>query len=89
MAAKIHQLENTLMELGTEMFRLKHQISDMQNLQTQFVRTLNGLKGVLDEKGVITSDDFDLAVDLTRLADKSDRGYEKEPAPLGTKKEYH
>ena len=86
MAAKINQLESTLMELGTEMFRLKHQMSDMQVQQTQFVKTINGLKGILDEKGVITAEDFELAVDV--LDGKSDR-HERELALPSGKKELH
>ena len=88
MAAKIQRLETTLMELGTEMFRLRHQISDMQHMQTQFIKTLSGLKTILDEKGVVSSDDFELAVDMTRYSDKADR-LEKDHQLPSPKKEMH
>ena len=89
MAAKIYQLESTIMELGTEMFRLKHQISDMQHMQAQFVKTINGLKGILDEKGVINAEDFDMAVDVNQMVEKADRGQEREAALPSPKKELH
>lgn len=58
---KIDQLEYTVMELGTEIFRLKTQISEMTNVQESMSKTLTTLKDILDEKGVICEEDFDAA----------------------------
>lgn len=58
---KIDQLEYTVMELGTEIFRLKSQISEMNSVQEGMTRTLKNLKDVLEEKGLISEEDFDSA----------------------------
>jgi regulator of replication initiation timing len=61
MSNRIDQLEYTVMELGTEIFRLKSQISEMSSVQENMSKTLKNLKDVLDDKGVICEDDFDAA----------------------------
>lgn len=63
-ASRVEQLERTVLELGTEMFRLKAQISELTNFHEQFSRTIKGLKQILDDKGLITSEDFESAVEL-------------------------
>lgn len=89
MALKVQQLENSLMELGTEMFRLKHQLADLQVAQSQMVKTMTGLKNILDEKGLITIDDFELAVGYQPGAERSDHAYERELALPPAKRELH
>ncbi len=61
MAGKIDQLEYTVMELGTEVFRLKSKVSEISANQEQFIRTLQNLKNIIEEKGIITEDDFEMA----------------------------
>lgn len=66
--ARVGQLEHTLMELGTEIYRLKHEMSQVADFREEFHKTLRALRQVLDDKGVITSDDFDAAVELVDQA---------------------
>lgn len=61
MENRMDQLEYTVMELGTEIFRLKSQLSDMSEFQDKVSRTLKSLRDLIDEKGMITEDDFDSA----------------------------
>ena len=61
---RLSQLEHSILELGTEMFRLKHQVTDLGDFKERLLGTLNGLKRILDEKGVISNDDFEAAVEL-------------------------
>lgn len=56
---KIEQLEYTLMELGTEVFRLKSKMSEMQDQQATFNRIFTELREIIGAKGVITSADFE------------------------------
>lgn len=66
---KMAQLEHTVMELGAEIFRLKTQIATFHEQYGQNVKAMKALRGLLDDKGVITSDDFDLAIDLSAMMD--------------------
>lgn len=63
-ANRLNQLESTLLELGTEMYRLRHQVNGLNDFQEKFVGTMKGLKQILDEKGLITVEDFEAAVEL-------------------------
>lgn len=61
---KIDQLERAMLELGTEIFRLKSEVNTVQSANSNILEVMNGLKQLLDEQGVINSDDFDNAVNL-------------------------
>ena len=75
---RLGQLEHSLLELGTEMFRLKHQVADLGDFRDRLLGTLNGLKRILDEKWVVSNDDFDAAVELgdvlTQFSGQVDHG---------------
>lgn len=62
--AKMEMFERTVLELGTEVFGMKGTLGRMRDSHEQFLGILRGLKQLLDEKGLITLDDFDAAVDL-------------------------
>ena len=61
---KINQLERTILELGTEIFRMKTQVSALKSHHDNFIEIMSGLKNILDEKGLINEEDFDNAVGL-------------------------
>ena len=61
---KISQLERTILELGSEVFRIKTEMFNLRSHQENFFEVMKGLKSILDEKGLISSDDFEGAVDL-------------------------
>lgn len=58
------QMERTLLELGTEVYRLKNELSELKGFQENFIDVVNGLKFILDDKGLITVEDFDSAIEL-------------------------
>lgn len=64
LATTVHQLEQTVLELGVEVYRLKSEIGKIQEANEQFVRMVKGLKAIMDEKGIIEADDFEAAVDI-------------------------
>lgn len=80
--SRMHQLENTVLELGTEMYKLRHQISSLSDFQEKFVGTMKGLKQILDEKGLITVEDFEAAVELGEaISIESQATYENPSEP--------
>lgn len=64
MSSRLEQLEHSLLELGTEVFRLKNEMTTLTQYHESFVDIVKGLKAILDEKGLISRDDFDAAIDL-------------------------
>lgn len=71
---KINQLERTILELGTEIFRMKSQLSSLRTDHDNFIEIMGGLKSILDEKGLINEDDFDNAVALGQAISSGHHG---------------
>lgn len=69
MSDRIDQLEYTIMELGSQVFRLKQEVSNLNQSQDTVVTVFKKLRAVLNEKGVLEIDDFDLLTDFYRLID--------------------
>lgn len=67
MSHRVNLLEHSVMELGTEMLKLKAEVKSMAELSHRLIKALTGLKSVLDEKGVVSADDFETAVDLNEV----------------------
>lgn len=70
MSLKIDSLERTVLELGTEIYRVKHRMESVEKENHQLQEILVSLRTLLDDKGVISSDDFDDAVALDRIIAK-------------------
>ena len=61
---KMEMLERTMLELGSELYHLKGTVAKNQQTHESFLSIIKGLKQLLDEKGLITLDDFDAAIEL-------------------------
>jgi hypothetical protein len=61
---RMEALERTVLELGAELYNLKGRIAKQGESHEQFLSIIKGLKQLLDEKGLITVEDFDAAVEL-------------------------
>lgn len=61
---RVDQLERTVLELGTEIFRMKSEVFSLKEYHEKFVEIVGGLKNILDEKGLINHEDFDAAIEL-------------------------
>ncbi len=64
MRARMDLLERTVMELGSELYAMRSAQEKNRAGHDQFLSILKGLKQLLDEKGLITHEDFDAAVEL-------------------------
>lgn len=67
------QLELSVMELGSEMYRLKHELVQMKKLQLKVALAIKSMKTVLDEKGFVTADEFELVEELFKSQEAADR----------------
>jgi hypothetical protein len=64
MKSKLSNLERTILELGTELFSLKSSLAKNKESQETLIGVFNGIKQLLNEKGLITLEDFEAAVEL-------------------------
>lgn len=61
---RMEQLEQTITDLGADIFVQKSQIANLRDEREQLVRLVKGVRCLLDNNGLISSDDFDAAVSL-------------------------
>ena len=55
----LEKLEFTVMELGAEIFKLRQELTNINQVQENYVSMLSKLKNLLDEKGVICKEDIE------------------------------
>ena len=90
MENRMEQLEYTVMELGTEMYRLRHQIDDLSANHDDLCNTFQDLKKILDQKGMITPEDFDKAIETKKLLEHVETEIESDKnSSDGKKGEFH
>lgn len=81
------QLELSVMELGSELYRLKHELVQMRKVQLKVALAIKSMKTVLDEKGFVTADEFELVEDLFKAQEAADREEVSEPGRDESEKE--
>ncbi len=89
MARTLDKLEQTVLDLGVELFRLKSDMAQIKNGHDRFVKVLAGLRAILDEKGIISADDFETAVDLNEIMNQQRHSQAQEEAGETVKKASH
>lgn len=57
-------LERSVLDLGTELYHLKSEVLSLRNAHHRLVCTIEALKGMLDDKGLVASDEFESIVDM-------------------------
>ena len=70
---KMAMLERSVLELGTEVYTLRNTVNKSKDSHEQFFAVIKGLKQLLDEKGLITLDDFEAAVELGQAIESFNR----------------
>jgi len=67
MQAKLDYLERTILELGAQVYRTKHQLDEMMKINSCYVDIFASLKRLLDERGIISSEDFEEAIAIDKI----------------------
>ena len=67
MSAKAEHLERTILELGSELFRLKHRMDGIEKTNESYNQIFTSLKKLLDDKGIISADDFEDVIALDKI----------------------
>ena len=87
---RLEQLEYTVMELGTEIFRLKAELNDMTDKHSQLNGVVSNIRTILDEKGVLEAEDLDISASLREFdAECEENNLDVDKPVDGTKTEYH
>lgn len=72
---KMELLERSVMELGSEVYGLRSTITRGRQQVEEVLSVFQGLKQLLDEKGLITLEDFEAAVALGEVIEKFQSGF--------------
>jgi hypothetical protein len=67
MQSKLEYLERTILELGSQLYRVKHQMDEISKTNSGYRDLFIGLKRLLDDKGLISAEDFEDAVALEKI----------------------
>ncbi len=74
MSNRIDQLEYTVMELGSQVFRLKQELNSLNQHQGAVVGFIKNVRAILEEKGIFDLEEFDGMSDLNKLLDQFEDG---------------
>ena len=67
MSQKIESLERAILELGSEVFRVKHRMDEVDKANHGYRQIFVSLKRLLDEQGIVSSEDFEEIVALDAI----------------------
>lgn len=62
--SRIELLERSIMELGADLITVKSSMNKYKKSHSHLLQIFKGLKQLLDEKGLVTLEDFDSAVEI-------------------------
>ena len=62
--SRIELLERSIMELGADLITVKSSMNKYKKSHSHLLQIFKGLKQLLDEKGLVTLEDFDAAVEI-------------------------
>jgi hypothetical protein len=64
----IRKLESTVLELGTEVYVLRNQLTKASSRNEQMLKIIQSLQKLLDEKNLISTEDFEIAIKLEDIS---------------------
>ena len=69
-SSKLENLERTILEVGTEIYRIRHRMDEVDKDNKRFKQLFASLRSLLDDKGIVSREDFDEMVDLDAIIDR-------------------
>jgi hypothetical protein len=75
MSQKIDSLERAILELGSEVFRVKHRMDEVDKANHSYRQIFVSLKRLLDEKGIVSAEDFEEIVALDAILNIQQPGH--------------
>lgn len=69
MSDQIEMLEKAILDLGAEVYRLKHALVTMTLRQQSINQLIDGIKEMLDTKNLVTAEEIEDAAALKKIVD--------------------
>lgn len=82
MSNRIDQLEYTVMELGSQVFRLKQELNSLNQNQSAVFEFIKNVRSVLEDKGLYDLLDFESMNSLHNFFDQLNEGEEDDKQVL-------
>lgn len=86
---RLELLERTVMELGADIISVRSSMNKYKKSHAQLLQIFKGLKQLLDEKGLVTLEDFDAAVEIGEVLEYFNAHLENHAEQTGGKKIGH
>jgi hypothetical protein len=64
---KLRLVQRSLLDLGSQVFRLRQKVQDVNDFNEEFVKAMDALKNLLDEKDLVSKEEFESTVDLRAI----------------------
>ena len=77
MSTQLSKLEKSLVELGAEVFKLRHEMAEMRDFHACVIETVSGLRMLLQDRGTITVADLDAAAASIGLLNQTQETHEQ------------
>ena len=61
------ELERAILNLGTELVSMRKELAEFRSSHKQVVDMIKGLRSLLNEKGVVDTEDFDEAINWFQI----------------------
>lgn len=85
MSNRVSQLEYTVLELGAEVYRLKHEMKTLKATNETISGAFDKLRQLLDDKSIIDSDEFDIHLLNASVLELETESREPELDPVNKK----
>lgn len=64
---KLKLLEHAIMNLSMQVAGLQSKLTENSSFKEEYYKTLEGLRNLLDEKGMISKEDFDSEIEIFQI----------------------
>ena len=86
MNRQVEKLERTVLELGTEIYRLRHALGQAAKHNRDITAKMDSIQCILDEKGIISKEDMQLQL---KVQSEDERNRDTEEVTKEEKKSFH
>ena len=70
MSNRVDQLEYTVMELGSQVFKLKQELSNIVESQSTLEEVIKNIRAIMEDQEQLDGESFDLMTKFHRLKEK-------------------
>jgi|GEM_PF-4407469 len=79
---KLRLVQRSLLDMGSQVFRLRQKVQDVKDFNEEFVKAMDALKTLLDEKELVSKEEFDSTIDLRAIMRGMSESFDAEREPV-------